>query len=521
MKQYYPLKDFSLGLNDKVVPDLIDDRELAEATNVLLNPLRKRNGFESYANCPAPIKKLYEFRKTNGTEYLVVADKLYIETNGTCAAVTGTTGTAPFIKMVTTKDRSTNDVVLIADGSTLKRYNGTDVQAVTPRTPTTQEQENPGLNDLSFLTTFRTMTMHKGRLYAAAHPVHKNRVSFSHIDPTLGYSVYDYFPAVNFFDVAISEGDEVMEIRTFRDVLAIFCKRSIWALYGNTTADFQLLKINVPTGCVSPKSVTTVGNNIFYLSDTHVYALYATDFGTVSAQIISDKVEGTLKGIALSDKEKACGVFYDNKYYLSFPNGMTLVYDVLLQAWTKFTNVQANSFLVRDGSLYFGSEDKNVYRFSDIYNDNGQPISMQVKLKRLDFDDGGGQQMVAPKKLRRIWIQSKQYEASASGYTIDAVLERETKRLVTNMTNNDMFPKWDSAKWDTDVWDAVPHQNPNSAKWDEAVWDSSRWDFLEVQQEEIKVKEKARTLQLVISNDTLNQPVTIYRIDIEFKPKRP
>ncbi|MFC5775161.1 hypothetical protein [Ectobacillus antri] len=518
-KQYYPLKDFSLGLNDKAAAHLLDDRELAEATNVVLGTgwVSKRNGYEQYATFPAPVRKIYNYLKVNGhMELLVVSDKLYTQDDTICTAIPGTVGNGDRFSMITVKDRSVNDVALIADGGMLKRYNGIDVAVVTPHLPNTQEQENPGLNELGNLSAFRALTMHKGRLYAAAHPVHKNRVSFSHIDPTLGFSVYDYFPAVNFFDIATNDNDEIIELRTFRDTLVIFCRNTIWALYGNTTSEFQLLKINVPTGCVAPKSVTAVENNLFYLSDTHVYALFATDFNTVSAQVISDKVENTLKGISSSEKAKATGVFHENKYYLSFPSGLTLVYDVLLQAWTKYTNIQANTFLVREGRLFFGSENKNVYRFGDVYHDEGQPIPFLLKTKRLDFGS-----MMNDKKLRRMWIQSKQYEESASGYTIDAVFEDETKRLVSNIINDELFPKWDEDPWDTAVWDAVPHSNPNSAKWDEAVWDSSRWDFLEIQQEEVRIREKSRTLQLVISNDVRYQPVTIYGIEFEYKPRKP
>ena len=61
------------------------------------------------------------------------------------------------------------------------------------------------------------MAFFGGRLFVVGHDV-KNRVSFSHIDPKLGYAVYDYFPAINFFDVASNENDEIVGLVTFRIV---------------------------------------------------------------------------------------------------------------------------------------------------------------------------------------------------------------------------------------------------------------------------------------------------------------
>lgn len=408
---------------------------------------------------------------------------------------TTTTINAADLRLMTYKDRSINDVVLIADQGKLKAYNGTDVRQIKPYYPSTNEQTNPGLNDMANLTNFRALAIKKDRIFAAAHPTVKNRVSFCYRDPAIGYATFDYWPAPFFIDVAADENDEIVELKVFRDALVIFCKRtSPWVLYGDgtTMADYQLHKINTPSGCVSAKSVQIVGNNIFYLSDDHVYSLFATDQNYVSAEIVSQNVEKTLKSISLADKEKAVGTFFDNKYYLSFPDGTCLIFDTLLKSWTKWTNIKANSFLDRDGVLYFATATGLIQKFdSAVFNDDGAAISFLMRTKNLDFGFP-----VQIKKLKRMWTIAKQFDAQSSTYNLKLIAD------YLEVSNNDIS---------TDI----------SGVWDEGDWDDVDWDFKDVVKTVHKIKIKAEYLQVEITNSVLDQPLSIYEIIFRFKLKKP
>jgi hypothetical protein len=451
-----------------------------------------------------PVTRMFQHHKNNGTrELLAVSNNtLYKDVDGVLTSIPFNTIpslTSSEVKMMSYKDRNINDVVLIADRGKLKVYNGTDVSEVTPHNPTTEEQTDPGLNDLSNLTNFRAIAIKKDRIFAAAHPTVKNRVSFCHHDPTIGYAVYDYWPAAFFIDVATEENDEIVELKVFRDALIIFCKRSVWALYGDgrTIDDYELKKINVPTGCISPKSVQIVGNHIFYLSDDHVYALYSTDENYVSANIVSQNIENTLKSIGRADKEKAVGAFFDNKYFLSFPNGTCLMYDTLLGAWVKWTNVQANSFLNRDGVLYFSSNTGFIYKFNEnLYNDDGAAISFSMKTKILDFN-----MEVQQKKIRRLWVVAKQYDGYKSTFDSKGFIDRT---IIVDLAGN-------GEDVDTGI----------GAIWDQSLWDDSLWDFAEVIQQELRIRQKGKNIQIIISNEKVNEPVTIYGIVFEYKVKKP
>lgn len=502
-KFLYSLRSFEKGINDKDSPNLIADNALVDAENAILGfgHTTKRYGYVKHAELTTPITKLYEYHKNDGTkETLVVSNsELHKEDAGVLSALTGVL-TSDNAKLIVYKDRDINDVVLIADGGKLKVYDGTEVKEVTPHTASTSEQTDPGSNDLANLTNFRTLAIKKDRIFTAAHPTQKNRVSFCHHDATIGYAVYDYFPATFFFDVATDDNDEIVELKVFRDAIVIFCKRSIWALYGDgrTLQDYELIKINVPAGCIAPNSIVPVGNSLFYLSDEHVYELFNTEQNFLSANIIStvpstrSSIDNTLNGISREDKEKAVGTYYDGKYYLSFPSGVTLVFDTDILAWTKFTNIQANSFLNREGVLYFATNTGKIYKFDEtVYNDDGQPIPFKIVTKNLDF----GYQ-VQDKKFRRLWTIAKQYEAEQSSFTVKAKIDYV----------------------ETEITDISTDQ---SLVWDEGNWDQVYWDFVDVVQNELRIRERGTNIQLIVTNNELDQPLVLYGLVLQYKLKRP
>jgi hypothetical protein len=454
---------------------------------------------------------MFQHYKNNGTrELLAVSNNtLYKDVDGVLTSIPFNTIpslTSSEVKMMSYKDRNINDVVLIADRGKLKVYNGTDVSEVTPHTPTDgtdgtpNELSDPGTNDLENLTNFRCLAIKKDRIFAAAHPTVKNRVSFCHHDPYIGYAVYDYWPAAFFIDVATEENDEIVELKVFRDALIIFCKRSIWALYGDgrTINDYELKKINVPSGCIAPNSVQAVGNNIFYLSDDHVYSLFSTDENFISAEIISNvketgsSIEKTLKSIPLSDKEKAVGTYFENKYYLSFPSGLTLVFDTTLGSWVKWTNVQANSFLNRDGVLFFSSNKGYVYKFDEtVFSDDGKTIPFSMTTKNMDFG-----YEVQDKKFRRLWVIAKQFDELSSEFNVKAKIDY----METNIT---------------DI------STDQSMVWGEGNWGETHWGFKEVIQNSLRIREKGRNIQLIITNNEFNQPLSIYGLVLQYKLKKP
>ncbi len=253
----------------------------------------------------------------------------------------------------------------------------------------------------------------------------------------------------------------------------------------------------MPGGCIAPNSVQEVGNFLFYLSDDHVYSLFSTDQNYVSAEPISVNIEKTLKAIPRADKEKATSVFYDQKYFLSFPGGITLIFDINTKSWTKWTGIQANSFLERDGVLYFSHDDGFIYKFDDsVYTDDGKLIPFKMATKNLDFGFD-----INPKDLQRMWVVVKQYPGTPISFDLKMIVDYNTFTIASAENNTPLI-------------------------WGQGNWGETMWGFSDVVQVEIdlrdfpEVQSKGKTMQFVIENKKLNQPLTIYGLILEYKWKK-
>lgn len=490
--------DFSLGLNNKTEANILNDKELAESTNMFIGrgKLEKRYGYVPYRD--KNVSFLYEFFKNDRTSELLAADSstLYKDNGTDLVSVTMTNSlSSADIKMITYNDRLMNDVVLIADGGKLKTYDGTQVKEVAPHPPTTGtdgEATDPGQNDLVNLSSVRDIAIKNERIYILGHPTNHNRVSFCHIDPYLGFGVYDYFPATHYFDLAVNDNDEMLALELFRSSIISFGKRSIWAITGDgrTADDYNIIQINVPTGCIAPKSIAKVGNAIFYMSDTHIYALNSTDRDYISADIVSENIENTLNQISLEDKSKAVGIFYENRYYLSFPDGTTVVFDNLIGAWTTFTNIPAKSYLNRAGELYFAGS--KLYKFDKaVFNDDGAPIIARVVFKNMDFGFP-----VQDKKFKRMWVVAQQYVEPSSDYSIRAIIDYVEVKIDDISTDQSLV-------------------------WGEGEWGKTYWGFKPIVRNELLIGKQGTDFQLIIINDTVDQPFTFYSVSYEFSVKRP
>jgi hypothetical protein len=226
------------------------------------------------------------------------------------------------------------------------------------------------------------------------------------------------------------------------------------------------------------------------MSDTHIYSLNSTEKDYISADIVSERVEKTLKAIPLTDKQQSVGTFFENRYYLSFPNGTTVVFDNLIANWTVFTNISAKSFLNRSGVLYFAGS--KVYKFDEnTWSDDGQPIVTQIKFKNMDLG-----YPVQNKKIRKLWVIAKQYEDLSSDYNIKAIID---------------YIEVDIENISTD----------QSLVWNEGDWDGTLWDFKDVVQNELRIRKSGKNFQLIVISDTVDQPFTFYGFAFEYKLKKP
>jgi hypothetical protein len=111
---------------------------------------------------------------------------------------------------------------------------------------------------------------------------HRGKVYFSNInDP----DVFDFDPSTGVGTaVQVYEHiqDDITGIYFYRDRWLIWTRRAMYALYGDTTDDFVLVKISDGSGCIAPYSVIEVEGKVYWIGGQTIYAYDGatiTDFG--------------------------------------------------------------------------------------------------------------------------------------------------------------------------------------------------------------------------------------------------
>jgi hypothetical protein len=192
-------------------------------------------------------------------------------------------------------------------------------------------------------------------------------------------------------DINKSDGQSVVGLGFFQDVLIVFKENSIYQLYFNETGGFVVERISSSYGAVCHGAIASVENDCYFLTDKGVYVLgnEPNYYASIRTNELSSRVKTLLQRINPSQYERCRGYYTDDRYFLSVPldtsetcNAM-IVYDRRFYAWAYWTNVSANDMLVfkdKDGDgakhFYFADYDSaNVQEFiPGTYSDNGVGI---------------------------------------------------------------------------------------------------------------------------------------------------
>lgn len=229
------------------------------------------------------------------------------------------------------------------------------------------------------------------RFTRAAAPTDPDDVGLHNATEVPGATVFTGDNAPRAIDINKNDGQKVMGLGYFQDVLIVFKERSIYQLYFNADNGFVVERISSSYGCVSHGSIASVENDCYFLTDKGIYVLgnEPNYYASIRTNELSSRIKTLLQRINPAYWEKCRGYYYDDRYFLSVPldqnvdcNAM-IVYDRRFYAWSHWDNIQANdllSFVDRDGDgrthFYFTEYDSpNICEFTpNIYRDKDEPI---------------------------------------------------------------------------------------------------------------------------------------------------
>ena len=208
--------------------------------------------------------------------------------------------------------------------------------------------------------------------------------------------------STNVFKVSPGGNDQITGLMPFRKSreLYIFKEDSIHKLTcAGATSAWYLSEVDTTHGCIAPRTIRVVGNDIYYLSRDGVRSIKTTEFNIeqgidLPLSVVEKTIWDTRNDAQISN---ACAGDLEGIYYVSFATGSsttndtTLVYFISRNGWSHYTGlapaVWVNWVISNEERIYFGEDaaDSKVYRFLSTQADAGSAITCQEETKDYDF----------------------------------------------------------------------------------------------------------------------------------------
>lgn len=191
-----------------------------------------------------------------------------------------------------------------------------------------------------------------------------------------------------------NDGDVISGLKTYSGNLIVSKTKSLHRLAGDNPSNFFIQEITDQYGCLSNRSMVIWEERLWMLDTKGIL-----EYDAANVKIVSNKVEPWFKEMNLdAAKGNACALHVknNNEVWFAIPvNGSTLnnrivVYDYLVNAWTKYEGLSISSLWIAKRSLsqptpFIGSYTGSISYFGASFTaDNGQAITCAVNPYFLD-----------------------------------------------------------------------------------------------------------------------------------------
>lgn len=322
----------------------------------------------------------------------------------------------------------------------------------------------------------------------------------------------------NYLLIEPDAGDDVTQITTFRDRIIVFKERSIWQVtlgltqIGNffvTEPSLQL--ITASHGCIAPRSVVAVENDIYFLSRKGVYALgyeQGFAFDLLRSNELSLKVRTFFDSLTVFQKMNAVATYHRGKFIIAFPGlDKAMVFDRERGAWTGPWTRDASVFETfydendEEHLLYGNDSNADVEEYSEnLTSDRGTAIQTILRTRQEDFKDWS-----LFKNIKNLFVQFRNITGTLSA---DIRLEQRSGSVVSAKSFN-VSPKTGNSGWGADMWGTGLWGSSNTAGGGIDAQQTIRWANL---------NKAARTVQITLKTTGVNDNYELLGIRGEAKP---
>lgn len=205
------------------------------------------------------------------------------------------------------------------------------------------------------------ISLYKDSLFISGDPSNPSRLYYSGGGDKL--EDFTIGGGGGFIDISKNDGTAITGTIVFKNSLIVFKERSIYQFSFTSTGLPQVEQVNPGVGCIAPRSIVAVENDVFFASEFGVYTIgneAGFSFDVLRTNELSAKVRSRYQQIDPACLQKVASVYAKvaNKNLVIFsftPSGSTsnsqaLVYDRERLGWYYWTNINANCWAVYKGT---------------------------------------------------------------------------------------------------------------------------------------------------------------------------
>lgn len=362
-----------------------------------------------------------------------------------------------------------------------------------------------GVNDDCTIENIKKCTMFcvyigNARVFASGNPDDQSAVYYSAIGQP------NYFrDKVDVIYPSVNGVGKVTAMLNFSGYLLVSYTDG-WYAWSGTTAldDAKWQPLNIPYGCIAPRSVCLTPYSMTFLSKKGIYRVLMSilyyEIALVQTKgVIKDLTESRVENAIadIEDIENCEAIYYNDTYYLSYKaKGDTgrqhvLQYEWNVDAWSITTGWKVNRFISDPYNLVFASKNyvlqaETGYSDVDVNTGKEKPIQFHVQTKEYTFGTP-----FTNKNLQMIGFMWKQFELLDS-----------TATVLLHDGSNKTF----------DVTDELLNQNLAYArKWERM------WGHGETVVQTAEIIDRATSFQCEIKSSQLNNPLTLVGLGFIYK----
>lgn len=389
----------SRGLNKLSADILIDNKDASDLNNITFEEggiVTKRPGYKSVGSgLSNALNGMEIYRRSNASDVLVVADggvlKKYDGTNWSSLSTTVTLDADASVHMTAVDDKlyawDGEKSGVVYDGSTLTR-------------PGTMPKGKFSViyKDFHFVSgvagkdsrVYISGVKEPSRFTRSSSPTDTSKIDLSKPDQVPGATVFTGDESPNAIDINRYDGDKVTGFGFFQDALIIFKENSIYQLNFNESNIPVVQRITDAYGCLAHGSICTVENDTYFMGRSGIMVLgnEPNFYASIRTNELSARIRDIISTINMAEIERTRSLYWESRYLISLPYGSSerntiiVAYDKRFYAWSLWREMNASAL-----ASYVDEENRRQLVFADsilstlnqvtpgIYNDNGEAIN--------------------------------------------------------------------------------------------------------------------------------------------------